>query len=81
MVSIFQDAPAFAGGGIDAWDVSSVTDISFAFKGARLFNGSLGSWTFSNLKAIKGAFLQASSFQGGQIGNWDVSRIRDFSQL
>lgn len=79
-LSMFQNAKALTDGGVGSWDVSSVTDVSYIFKGALSLDTSLGSWSFTNLQSIKGAFQGASAFTGGNIGGWDVSRVDDFSQ-
>lgn len=81
MVSMFQNAEEFTGTGINNWNVESVSDASFIFKDAINFNVNLGSWNFAELRAIKGAFQGALSFTGGAVGNWDVSRVEDFTQV
>ena len=79
MMSMFQNAEAFSGTGIEDWDCAALTDMSFMFKGALNFNTNLASWNTAKLEAIKGAFQGASLFTGDDIGSWDLSRVQDFS--
>ena len=60
------------------WDVSQVTDMSYAFDGESSFNGNISKWDVSNVTDMSCAFHGASSFNGN-IGDWDVSQVTDMS--
>lgn len=59
---------------ISSWDVSNVTDMSFAFYNASSFNQDIGNWDVSNVTDMTRIFHSASSFNQ-DIGNWDVSNV------
>ena len=67
-------------GDISAWDVSSVTDMSFMFSGASSFNSEMGNWDVSNVTNMSYMFSRAISFNN-EIGNWDVSNVTDVSHM
>jgi len=70
MNSLFSGASAFNNGcptddescGLDAWDVSNVTDFFRAFENAKAFNQSLASWSPSSATRIGRMFSGATSF-------------------
>ena len=66
--------------GMNDWDVSSVTDMSYMFYGASLFNQDIGNWDVSSVTDLGGMFNRAPSFNQ-DIGNWDVSSVTDMSYM
>ena len=48
--------------GIEDWDVSNVTDMSYMFCYARNFNADISGWNVSKVKNMRGMFQFASSF-------------------
>jgi len=69
--------------GIEDWDVSSVTDMSFMFDtyGTRdvgTFNSDISRWDVSSVTSMFRMFIDASSFNC-DISRWDVSSVRDMS--
>jgi uncharacterized repeat protein (TIGR02543 family) len=60
--------------GMDSWDVSNVTDMSWMFMSAEAFNQDIGSWDVSNVTTMAGMFRYASKFNQ-DIGSWDVSNV------
>ena len=48
MGGVFKDKSTF--NNISSWDVSSVTDMSYMFSGASLFNGYLSDWCVKNVQ-------------------------------
>ena len=65
---------------INEWDVSNVTDMSNAFKGAATFNQSLNKWNTGNVTNMSGMFQNATAFNQ-PLDNWDVSRVTDMSYM
>ena len=63
------DAP-----GMNAWDVSSVTSMEWAFSNASNFNQDIGAWDVSSVTSMYRMFSSAESFNQ-DIGAWDVSSV------
>ena len=80
MTSMFEDASAFEGEGIERWDVSKVTNMETLFRGAKLFNRDLSYWDVSNVTNMKSMFSGATSFKSG-VGDWDVSNVTNMSYM
>lgn len=87
------DAPVFGSGaslyqafyGADSfnspighWDVSGITDISWAFQHAAVFNQDLSDWDVSNVVNMRSAFWGATAFNQ-DIGDWDISSVNSVS--
>ncbi|KAG7342671.1 fibronectin domain containing protein [Nitzschia inconspicua] len=84
------------GSRISCWDVSQVTNMSFAFsffaedhvlydpelddEQIKSFNEALDCWDTSNVTDMRGMFQNASSFNQ-DIGSWDVSSVTDMSYM
>ena len=67
-------------GKMSDWDVSQVTDMSYAFKDALYFNGNISKWNVSNVTDMGSMFHNASSFNQN-IGSWDVSQVTDMGYM
>ena len=65
---------------INNWDVSSVTNMSDMFNGARKFNISLNNWNVSNVLDMSGMFSYTDSFNQ-PLNNWTVSSVTDMSNM
>ncbi|AFG37208.1 BspA family leucine-rich repeat surface protein [Spirochaeta africana] len=65
---------------IDTPDLSQVTDMSYMFQGASIFNGDIENWDVSNVSEMAGVFSRASSFNG-DIGNWDTSNVTIMGEM
>ena len=50
------------------WDVSRVTNMSFAFKGSEKFNGDLSKWQTTSATSMDEMFSGALSFTGSSLG-------------
>ncbi len=68
------DQARFFFDGIETWDVSNVTDMSYMFCYAKNFNEPLNSWNVSKVKNMRGMFQFASSFNQ-PLDNWNVSNV------
>jgi len=56
------------------WDVSQVTNMSFAFYRASAFNGNISNWDVSNVTYMDYMFGRASSFNQ-DLSAWNVSNV------
>uniref|UniRef100_UPI0012EBA3A6 BspA family leucine-rich repeat surface protein n=1 Tax=Psychromonas hadalis TaxID=211669 RepID=UPI0012EBA3A6 len=52
----------------------SLTNMSYIFYGASVFNADISAWDVSAVTTIEGAFADASTFNQ-DIGRWDVSSV------
>ncbi len=66
--------------GIEDWDVSNVTDMSYMFCYARNFNADISKWNVSEVKTMRGMFQFASSFNQ-DIGMWNVSNVENMASM
>lgn len=77
MVNMFQFNSSYnnggvggVGAGIDQWDVSNVTVMANAFRGASSFNQDIGSWNVSSVTDLSRMFSSATSFNQ-DISTWE----------
>lgn len=59
---------------IGSWNTANVSDMSFTFNEAYLFNKELSNWNTSNVTNMMGMFGGTASFNQN-IGNWDVGQV------
>ena len=64
----------------DAPNLSMVTDMTFMFSGATLFNGAIGSWDVSGVTDFAAMFIAASSFNQ-DISTWDMSAALNINSM
>ena len=66
---------------LSGWDVSNVTDMSYLFGGATIFNNGgssgIGNWNVSGVTNMEYMFSRSAFNQ--DIGNWDVSSCTNMS--
>src|SRR5574344_35588 len=74
------DQARFFYNGIETWDVSNVTDMSFMFCYARNFNEDITNWDTSKVKNMRGMFQFASSFNQ-DISKWNVGNIQNMASM
>ena len=60
--------------GIEAWDVSNVTNMSGMFEKAKAFSQPLEKWDVSKVTSMSRMFAEAESFNQ-PLNNWDVSNV------
>ncbi len=65
---------------INLWDTSNVTDMSWMFSGAAIFNGDLSSLDTSSVTNMSCMFSEAATFNG-DISSWDTSSVTNMSQM
>lgn len=63
--------------GIETWDVSHVTDMSYMFYGAENFNQDISNWDTSSVKDISYMFCGAKSFNQ-DITKWRLSSVLEY---
>lgn len=74
------DQARFFFDGIEKWDVSNVTDMSYMFCYAKNFNQNISCWNVSKVKNMRGMFQFASAFNQ-DISSWDVSNVENMSSM
>lgn len=77
---MFLDSYFFTGEGLDAWDTSSVTDMSLMFRYTPSFNGDLSNWNVSKVRSMRSMFQEAIAFNS-DLSNWDLSNVVDISLM
>ncbi|MDQ0568036.1 BspA family leucine-rich repeat surface protein [Mycoplasma yeatsii] len=60
--------------GIEKWDTSNVTDMSYTFKFAQKFNQDISNWNTSQVTSMECMFSYAKNFNQ-DIGNWNISSL------
>ena len=68
-------------GNISSWDVSKVTDLSYAFNNARSFNGDISKWNTANVTKMKAMFEGYSQTFNGDISKWNTSAVTDMERM
>ena len=74
MQNIFQNATSFNDPSVSKWDVSNVTDMTYAFGYASAFNQPLNDWNVSNVTTMNYMFNYASEFNQ-PLDKWDTSKV------
>ena len=59
---------------------SNITDMSYMFYGANIFNQDISSWDVSNVSNMSSMFKEASVFDQN-ISSWNVSNVTDMSYM
>ena len=79
MVRMFYECAAF-NSDISAWDVSSVTDMSYMFGYCLVFNSDISAWDVSSVNNMTYMFYSCSVFNS-DISAWDVSSVTDMTLM
>jgi surface protein len=66
---------------VSAWNTSSATTMKGMFYGAQRFNGNLSAWDVANVESMAFMFRSALGFQGGDVTQWNVSKVQDMTEL
>lgn len=80
MSNLFDNAPRKDFSGIERWDVSNVTDMSFMFCGCKEFNQPLNSWDVSNVTNMSCMFERCVSFNQ-PLDEWNVKNVTDMGYM
>ncbi|WP_201790961.1 BspA family leucine-rich repeat surface protein [Campylobacter devanensis] len=66
--------------GIEAWDVSKVTNMSSMFSEAKFFNMDISQWDVSQVTDMSNMFSFAKTFNKS-LNNWNVSNVKDMRYM
>ncbi|QVK01550.1 DUF285 domain-containing protein [Mycoplasma mycoides subsp. capri] len=66
--------------GIQYWDTSNVTDMSYMFNGAKNFNQDISNWNTSKVKNMSFMFSGCRCFNQN-ISKWDFSRVINIAYM
>ncbi len=80
MESAFRGCSKLTSTGTDLPDLSGVTDMSFMFALADLFNGDISGWDVSNVNNMEDMFALAFTFNQ-DLSNWDVSNVNNMEAM
>ena len=80
MRSAFNGAVNMVYTATDIPDLSRVTDMSYMFYNATIFNGDISAWNVSSVTDMKYMLYNAASFNGN-ISTWDVSSVTDMTSM
>ena len=67
-------------GHISDWDVSNVTNLSYLFDYATIFNEDISNWDVSSVTNMNSMFRYATSFNQ-DLSSWDVSNVINMSSM
>lgn len=65
---------------INDWNIANVTDTSYMFNYAHVFNQNLSDWDTSSITTMKEMFFQAMEFNQ-DISNWNLDSVVDLSLM
>ena len=74
LYELFWDAALFNDDNIGEWDTANVTNMSWLFDNADLFNQDISSWNTSNVTDMSWTFAGATSFNQ-DISSWNTSSV------
>lgn len=80
LAGMFANSTATSYSGLDAWDVSSVTDMTGIFKGAVNFNQNLSAWNTTSVASLQDAFNGCAKYNQ-PMGTWKTSNCRSFKNM
>jgi surface protein len=65
---------------IGTWNTASVTDMSYLFNGATVFNQDIGAWNTAAVTDMTAMFQAASAFNKN-IGTWNTAAVKDMTLM
>jgi surface protein len=78
--TMFFECSQFNDPNISQWNTGNVTNMSFMFYKALLFNQPIGSWNTSKVTNMNSIFLQAVSFNQ-PIGSWNTQNVINMTRM
>ncbi len=76
---VFQNTPNYNDPLIASWNVSAVTNISFAFAFAPSFNQNINGWNVGNVYTFERVFIEDKAFNQ-PLNGWNTSNGNNFSR-
>jgi len=67
-------------GDINEWNTENITDMSYLFYEARLFNENISNWNTLNVIDMSYMFYNAENFNQ-YLNNWDVSNVKSIKYM
>lgn len=80
MSGLFENSMLRNFKGIETWDTSKVTDMSYMFCGAKSFNHDISNWNVSKVKNMSNMFCLAEKFNQ-PLNSWDVSNVTNMENM
>ena len=80
MSELFENSDRTNFDGIEKWDTSNVTSMSYMFSGAKHFNNNINDWNVSKVENMSGMFCEAESFNQ-PLDLWNVSKVEDMRSM
>ena len=80
MSGLFENSMLRNFKGIETWDTSKVTDMSYMFCGAKSFNHDISNWNVSKVKNMSNMFCLAEKFNQ-PLDNWNVSKVKNIDGM
>jgi surface protein len=65
---------------INSWNTSAVTDMSYMFYGANIFNQNIGAWNTAAVKDMSSMFRNVSTFNQN-IGSWNTAAVKNMGSM
>lgn len=78
--SMFESAFSFVGSGLDSWNTSGISNMSYMFNLCSSFNTSLNNWDISNVTTLRGIFNGCTVFNQS-LSNWNTSKVTDMNSV
>jgi surface protein len=76
----FAGTTNLTGSASDAPNLTNVTDMSYMFSGARLFNQDVSSWNTSNVLSMDGLFSGTQEFNQA-LSSWDTASVTNMQSM
>lgn len=80
ITAIFTNCTFTGPANIGSWDVSHVTNMSFALAGTSNFNIDITGWDTSNVTNMYGMFMSAYAFTQN-VSSWNTSKVTDMAWM
>ncbi|KQS47808.1 hypothetical protein ASG38_10260 [Flavobacterium sp. Leaf359] len=81
MSQMFQFCIALNGpANIGSWNTATVTNMSYLFSGATIFNQNIGAWNTASVTTMNSMFVNATAFNQN-IGNWSTGAVTDMENM
>ena len=76
MSSMFEQAQAFVGTGVEKWNTGTLASLHRSFLGAHKMNANVGGWDVSKVTDLRFAFDNAYAFEGNGVEKWVITNVK-----